>query len=315
MKAGAVGICAAKLSEAEVLVKLGFKGVLVTGPVVPRQKIERLLNVLAEDPSLILIIDDLHNAENLDKALAGRQLSLDVLVDIDVGLKRSGAAPEKALELAEKIMDFRSLRLRGIQAYAGQVQHMRPYEVRRRASLDCMKRATEAFHEMRRAGIECEIFTGAGTGTHDIDLDVEDITDLQVGSYAVMDAEYMGIGSKTNRDRFDAFKPALKLLTSVVSGNQRGFVTVDAGLKSLYRDGATPLVRSKDGRELRYDWFGDEYGMIIYPENTASPKPGDVFELVVSHCDPTINQFDHFHITQADEVVDIWPIDLRGKSQ
>jgi D-serine deaminase-like pyridoxal phosphate-dependent protein len=315
MEAGAVGICTAKLSEAEVLVGRGLRGILITGPIVTHQKIERLMNVLTEDPSLILVLDNSQNAEILDKALSSRHLSMDVLVDIDVGLKRTGVAPGKALELAEKISHCASLRLRGIQAYAGQVQHLKPYKARRRASLECMEKATKVFHELGRAGIQCDIFTGAGTGTHDIDLNVNGLTDLQVGSYAVMDAEYIGIGSRDNLEKFEVFKPALTLLTSVVSANHNDFVTVDAGLKALYKDGASPMVLTPAGSRLRYEWFGDEYGMIIYQENSSAPKVGAVIELVVSHCDPTINQFDHFYVIQADEVVDIWPIDLRGKSQ
>ena len=315
METGAVGLCTAKLSEAEVLVNRGFKGVLITGPVVTSQKIKRLSACLKTDPSLMPVVDNLANCELLNNILSELHLTINVLLDVDVGLERTGVAPDRALEFARKISAFSALRLRGIQAYAGQVQHIKSYKDRRQASLECMQQAADVFHQLRQAGFQCDIFSGGGTGTYDIDIMLPELTDLQVGSYALMDAEYLGIGSANEPGRFNTFRPALSLLTTVVSVNQKNFVTVDAGLKSLYKHGATPLVLDSNKPGLRYDWFGDEYGKIYFPEKTGGPKLGAVLELVVSHCDPTINQFDWFYVTQQDQVVDSWPIDLRGKSR
>ncbi len=92
-------------------------------------------------------------------------------------------------------------------------------------------------------------------------------------------------------------------------------MTIDAGLKSLYKDGARPRIITPGYQGLQYDWFGDEHGRLSYDEQANRPQLGTVLALIVSHCDPTVNQFDHYHVTQDDRVVDIWPIDLRGKSQ
>jgi D-serine deaminase-like pyridoxal phosphate-dependent protein len=135
----------------------------------------------------------------------------------------------------------------------------------------------------------CTIFSGTGTGTYDIDIQIAELTELQVGSYAVMDAEYINIGAQDDPSRFSAFKPAPTLLTTVVSVNQPEFVTVDAGLKSLYRHGGLPFVVSPEFTDLRYDWFGDEYGKLSCAENGNLPR--------------------------REKVIDRWPIDLRGKSQ
>jgi len=144
---------------------------------------------------------------------------------------------------------------------------------------------------------------------------IPELTDLQVGSYTVMDADYLGIGSSGNPSRFDRFPPALTLLTTVISKNHPGFVTVDAGLKALYKDGKTPYVLNQPQPGLLYEWRGDEHGKITLPERSASPELGTVFELVVSHCDPTVNLFDFFYVTRGEKVVDIWPIDMRGRCQ
>ncbi len=98
----------------------------------------------------------------------------------------------------------------------------------------------------------------------------------------------------------------------MVSANHPGFVTVDAGLKALYRDGGVPRVVRPRG-DLVYDWFGDEYGRVSVPDEGVRLKPGDTVELVVSHCDPTINMFDRYFVIRDRRVADIWEIDLRGK--
>ena len=123
----------------------------------------------------------------------------------------------------------------------------------------------------------------------------------------------MSVPPAADRGRFAAFQPALSLLSRVVSRNHDGFVTIDAGLKALYRDGAVPLVLSHPG--ANYDWFGDEHGKLTLTPGTAKPALGELVELSVSHCDPTINLFDRFHVVQAGVVVDCWDIDLRGKAQ
>jgi D-serine deaminase-like pyridoxal phosphate-dependent protein len=311
--AGAVGLCVAKLSEAEALIDRGLRGVLVTGPVVTPQKINRLLDVVEKDPSLMVVVDHIQNIQALQKAALSKGLIVPVLLDVDIGLHRTGETPARMLELAARIADQSALCLKGIQAYAGHVQHMKNHALRRQASLESFQPAMDMLHQIRRAGIPCEIVSGGGTGTFDIDTAIPEFTELQAGSYVFMDAEYLEVGSADQAERFTEFLPALTLLTTVVSVNQKDFVTVDAGLKALYKDGASPIVRHPSGQRLRYDWFGDEYGKISFDPGSAGPSLGGRIELIVSHCDPTVNLFDSLFVTQNDRVVDVWPVDLRGK--
>ena len=271
MEAGAIGICAAKVSEAEALVKAGLGGILITGPVPTPGKIKRLVEILAVDPSLMMVVDHREGVNLLDAALGERGLSMDVLLDVDVGLHRTGVKPAQALELADDILSRENLRLRGIQAYAGQVQHIRSYDDRKTASHQCLQKAVTLFHELQKKTEACTIFSTSGTGTFDIDLSVPEVTELQAGSYACMDVEYLDIGSAENDLQFTSFGPALRLLTTVVSTNQRGFVTVDAGLKSLYRDGGTPKIIGSESSGMTYNWFGDEYGMVTCPDQIEIP--------------------------------------------
>jgi D-serine deaminase-like pyridoxal phosphate-dependent protein len=176
-----------------------------------------------------------------------------------------------------------------------------------------MEKAATVVRQLKEKGLPCEVFTGSGTGTCEIDGRIPELTDLQAGSYTMMDAEYLAIGSSENPARFERFPPALTLLTSVINTNHADHVTVDAGLKALYRDGATPYVLNSASADLKYEWRGDEHGQIKFPAGSVRFELGDVLELVVSHCDPTVNLFDVLYISRNDRITDIWPIDMRGK--
>jgi len=312
---GAVGVCAAKVSEAEALVEAGMSGVLITGPVAGREKVDRLVSLLGRAPFMMAVVDHPSGIELLESRLAEKGQRLDVLLDIDVGHRRTGVPPGRAMGLAERILSCSHLRLRGVQAYAGHVQHIPRYQDRRSASRESLRQAAAVFKPLQAREESCTIFSASGTGTARIDLAVPELTELQAGSYALMDAEYLAIESADGSDAAD-YRPALTMLTTVVSGPHGRQVTVDAGLKALYRDGGRPRVLNPEYAGLQYDWFGDEYGKLSAPDRVSLlPEPGTVLELVVSHCDPTVNLFDCFHITRAGKVVDVWPIDLRGRCQ
>lgn len=312
---GAIGICAAKISEAEALVDAGMSGVLITGPVAGREKVNRLVSLLGRAPFLMAVVDNPAGIELLENRLADKGQRLDVLLDIDIGHRRTGAPPGQAMDLVGRILASKSLRLRGIQAYAGHVQHIPRYEDRRSASREGLRQAAAVFKQVQARDDTCTIFSASGTGTATIDLAVPELTELQAGSYALMDAEYLAIESTDGSDAPD-YHPALTMLTTVVSGPHGRQVTVDAGLKALYRDGGRPRVLNPEYAKLQYDWFGDEYGKLAAPGRVALlPELGAVLELVVSHCDPTVNLFDCYYIARAGKVVDVWPIDLRGRCQ
>lgn len=312
---GCAGICVAKVGEAEGLIESGIRGILITSPVVTDQKIERLMDGLTQDPDLMVVVDNAENARQLSASAQQRGLKLGVLVDLDPGNGRTGAAYSEGLSLGRLIASLPGLQLRGIQCYAGQIQHIKNFEERYWKSLEWMKKGAEVVQEFRKNGLPCEIFTGSGTGTAEIDCHLPELTDLQTGSYILMDAEYIHIGSAQDPRRFTKFPPALTLLTTVISANHPNFVTVDAGLKALYHHGEAPVILNAPEGDYRYDWWGDEHGKILFSDPGKKPKLGQVLELVVSHCDPTVNLFDQFYITRNDKVTDVWPIDLRGKCQ
>ena len=307
---GAVGICVAKVSEAYGLARAGIKSILITSPVVTTEKINTLLEVLRLSPDTMLVIDNLDNAAMLNGALKDNGLKLDILLDIDGGIARTGVALDNAVAIAKKLNEFSHVRFKGIQCYAGHLQHIADLSARRLASKAILEQVGKIEQQLCSEGIDCQIQTGSGTGTFELDAEIDTVTEIQPGSYTVMDQEYSNIEYKSCK-----FKTAMTLLTSVISTNSTSHVTVDAGTKTLYQVATMPRVVSHQGLNYSWDGFGDEHGKITADSGVALPQLGEVLELVVGHCDPTINLFDYFYITENDIVVDRWKIDLRGKSQ
>lgn len=316
MEYGSIGLSVAKISEAEMLIDKGMRNLLITSPLVTMNKINRFIRCVERAPETMVVVDNERNIVDLNEAAQKLGQKINILIDLDPGIGRTGIKFEQALSFANKIQELEFLNLAGIQCYAGNLQHITSYNERKQASLTIMKGAGEVVEALRSSGFSCPILTGTGTGTYDIDIHAPEVTEIQPGSYTVMDVEYAAIGSSTNPGSFGTFGHAMTLLTTVISSNRSEHVTVDAGTKSIYMDLVhKPRIISHQG--LHYDWggFGDEHGKITCDSVVALPNNGEVIELIVPHCDPTINLYDQFFIVERERVIDVWDIDLRGKNQ
>ena len=311
---GAVGVCAAKVSEAEVMVDAGIENVLITSPVATPEKIRRIVSLAARTPGLQVVIDRPQNAQDFDEAAAAAGLTLRVLIGLDTGTRRTGSAlGEPALKLARTVGRLRNLQLDGLQAYAGHVMHAKGYESRKQRSIDTISRCLETRLLLEREGFEIGVFTGGGTGTFDIDSGIEGMTDLQVGSYLFMDVQYRAIGD-ADSDVFDAFEPSLFVLATAISQPVADRITVDAGYKAFANErNSKPEFRRLEG--LKYYYGGDEHGIVIFTTDARPLQLGDKAQLIISHCDPTVNLYDYYHIVQDGRVKQLWPISARGCSQ
>jgi D-serine deaminase-like pyridoxal phosphate-dependent protein len=312
--AGAVGVCCAKIGEAEVVVDAGVVGVLITSPVAAPAAIERLAALAARAERLMAVVDDPRVARAIDSALAQRAAMLDVVIDIDPGIRRTGvASPEAAVELARTIAECRQLRLRGVQFYCGMQQHIAEFAARRAAIEERTAYLRNVIAALADAGFTPEIVTGSGTGTHAIDLDLGVFTELQAGSYVFMDTQYLDCD--LDGSGAPPFETALAVDSRVVSANHAGLVTIDAGFKSLSTDGGAPRVAQGAPAEAMFAFMGDEHGALIAPDIGKRLRPGDAVILVVPHCDPTVNLYDNYHVIQDGTLVDIWPVSARGRAR
>lgn len=312
---GAVGVCCAKIGEAEALSEGGVTGILITSPVAAPRAIERLAVLAARADGLIAVVDHPEVAARIDTALAAAEARLDVIIDIDPGIARTGvASADAAVALAEVISASPNLAYRGVQFYCGSQQHIESYADRRAAIVERTAYLQSVIAALADAGFAPEIITGSGTGTHRIDLDLGVFTELQAGSYVFMDKQYLDC-DLTGEGGDPPFEVSLSVDARVVSANHSGLVTVDAGYKSLSTDGGVAVVQRGAPETAFFAFMGDEHAALISPGIGMQLAPGDPVSLTVPHCDPTVNLYDNYHVVQGDTLIDIWPVSARGRAR
>ncbi len=311
--AGALGVACAKLGEAEVMARAGVRGLLVTTEVVATQAIARLMRLLGEAPDTMIVVDNAENVAALARAARAAGRVVNVLVDVEVGGRRTGVAPgEPALALARAVVAERGLALRGLQGYAGQCAHVMGWKARRDASLAAMAPLMETRRLLEAAGLPVEIVAGGSTGTHDIDVELPGLTELQSGSYCVMDLDYRRIGGR-QAQALTEFEMALTVVATVVSVPATDRAMVDAGLKAFSTDKPFP-PEAVERPGVEYGFAGDEHGRLAIVDPSRAPRLGDRIEFFPPHCDPTMNLYDRIHAVRGRQVEAVWDIAARGRS-
>ncbi|MDH3711903.1 MAG: DSD1 family PLP-dependent enzyme [Cyclobacteriaceae bacterium] len=312
MKQGAVGICAAKVSEAEVMFESGLRDILITSPVVTEDKIKRVMALANQSEQVRLVVDREDNVADLNEAAKAAGINLSIMIELRMGWIRTGVEHGKpAWDLNKSIDQSSNLRFYGIQAYAGPVQHIKGFENRKRASEMVLAPAQQMKKELLGAGYQVEALSVGGTGTYSVDANLEGVTDIQAGSYLFMDVDYRIIGGE-GQDLYTDFEPSLFVLSTAISQPMPGSITIDAGSKSFSKD---KMPQLKDISGMEYSFAGDEHGILTFKDPSREIKVGDKVLLLTSHCDPTINLYDNYYIYNGEEVEGIWPVAGRGKSQ
>ena len=311
---GSVGICTAKISEAEVMFEHGIEQILMTTVNVTPRKIRRAMRLRKRYESFTQAVDTAANARDLSAAATEAGVVADIVVDIDPGGHRTGiTAGAPALELAQLVDTLPGLRLRGLLCYDGGAQHVTGFADRRRRALGSLEAAAETAVQMTRAGLDTGIFSGGGTGTYNIDHETSGLTDVQVGSYVFMDAQYLAIGGAEDPEVYTDFETALTVLTTVLNAQYAGRATTDAGAKANTINRPWPVIAGETG--MTYTAGSDEFGTIRYEANASRVYAvGDKLDLIVSHCDPVVNLYDQLYGVRGDTVEVVWPIAGRGKS-
>ncbi len=312
LAAGAVGICCAKLGEAEALTESGeIASVLITSPVVSAPAIARLAALHERIADLMVVVDHPDNVRALAAAFSADR-PLGVMIDIDPGIHRTGVGSlDAALTLASDIAAHSSLSFKGLQYYCGIHQHIAAYADRRTAIEERTAYLSSIVTALETAGTPAAIVSGGGTGTHRIDGDLGVFTELQVGSYVFMDRQYAECD--LGGDGGQLYETALVVDARVVSANMPGMVTIDAGYKAFATDGGSPVVVAGAPEGAAYRFMGDEHGA-IFPAGEGR-RLADVVSLQVPHCDPTVNLYDAYHVVRGNTLIDIWPVTARGRSR
>ena len=309
---GSVGICTAKVGEAVAMYEHGIDEILMTTINATLFKITRAMNLRRQCSGFIQATDTPGNARDLSAAAEALGIVADVVVDIDSGGHRTGVTPgQPALELAQLVDQLPGLRLQGMLCYDGGSQHVKGFDTRRARTLERLVPATQTYDLMQRSGLNTGIFSGGGTGTYNIDHETRGLTDIQVGSYVFMDAQYLAIGG-SGSDLYSDFDTSLTILTTVLNAQYEGRVTTDAGAKACTINQPWPIVKGETG--MSYTSGSDEFGTLRYDDPSRTYKLGDKLELIVSHCDPVVNLYDQMYAVRNDRVEAVWRIAARGMS-
>ncbi|KNG84902.1 metal-activated pyridoxal enzyme [Aspergillus nomiae NRRL 13137] len=292
---------------AQKLAAAGAKGCCVA-KIIGEPKVKRLVELFKKHKNIRIVVDSEVGATAINNALAQAGIAepISVLVDLDVGLHRTGVAnAQAALTLARHISSLRHLRLIGVQGYEGHLQHLHSWEDRKQQCLESMKILTDTATLLRNEGFNIEVVTTGGTGTVEFCAAVPGVTELQPGSFIFMDTDYRNaVGT--------FYSNSLTLLSTVISKQGERTVTIDTGLKSLTTDSG--LAECKDPR-YTHENLGDEHGSLSWEEGTPNLAVGDRVEMIPSHIDPTINLHDFYYAHRNGIVEEIWRVDSRGKVQ
>jgi D-serine deaminase-like pyridoxal phosphate-dependent protein len=308
IEAGAVGISCATVAEMEAFARLGVSGLLLTTPVADRPKLARLA-AIADEIDIAIVVDHADQVLVLHELLDTDSRAIQVLIDIDVGQRRTGVVdPSATLALAQLIEATRGMTFGGIQGFAGHVQHIVDPGERKAGAAAVRALLDDHLRVLREAGIQAAIVTGSGTGACGFDI-AGTFTELQVGSYVFMDADYGRLQGEGGGAL--PFEPSLFVLATVTSVNRAGEFTVDAGVKALAFNGPVPelIIGAPEGSTYRFG--GDEHGMITMPESSEPPKLGSRVLLQATHCDPTVNLHAAYQVVGHNGGVETWPVQAR----
>ena len=316
---GAVGLCCQTVGEAERFASAGIADLMVTAPVSPWGWAR-----LAALPGTIAAVVD---SPAQVACAAGSGLAL--FVDIDLGQHRAGVRPADVVALAQAIAGTDGVTLGGVQAYCGHLQHLPDRDARAAAHAETTAALAGVVADLTAAGLPPGQVCGGGTGTAALDLAAGVFTEIEAGSYALMDVEYALAGAPAGEW---PFVPALFLAATVVSAQHAPLVTCDAGLKALYTDGPPARVMAGAAPGSRWHLMGDEHGAIIHPDwiealrtdlagafavhsqPADAPAEGDLVWLQPGHVDPTMALHDAVWVADEDGGLERWPIDARRVS-
>jgi D-serine deaminase-like pyridoxal phosphate-dependent protein len=294
------GLTCATVSEAEAVAAL-CGDILIANEVVGPGKCTRVA-ALARRVEVTIAVDSEAGLERMSDAARRAGVTVGALVDLNVGQTRCGVAPgDDALALARRVDAAPAVVLRGVMGYEGHVVSLpdrAEREARTRLAMDGLVRTARL---LTASGLRCDVVSGGGTGTYDISGRIEGVTEIQAGSYVLMDSDYGRLGLP--------FEDAFWVLGTVVSRPDASRCVVDSGHKATTKDHGLPLVRDLEGASVVA--LNDEHATITLPP-ASRVQVGDRVYLRPSHTDPTINLHDVFYVLDGERVIDVWPIAARG---
>jgi len=286
-KSGHYSFTCATLKEAEGLIKAGLgKDLLLANECVNINSLKHLQKLAEHFESRVMLAVD--SKETIEAAYQSG--FKNVLIDVNVGLPRCGCLIEDSPKLSD-LANKKGLNVLGVMGYEGHAVGLLDKNERIKEVQKSMEILADAHSK-----VGGEIISAGGTGTYDINTLA---TEIQAGSYVFMDSQYQKLGLPFNQ--------ALFVLSTVISVSRQGWAVCDAGLKSLGMDHGNPEIADCEV------WFcSDEHITFSSRSSDLKFKVNDRIKVIPAHVDPTVAYHDRIYLVENEEVLDIWPIDLRG---
>lgn len=299
----AKGIAVAKVGEAEVYAQAGFDDILIANQVIVPNHIERLMK-LNKYTLTRCVVDSKKNISDLSEWAEKLNVELEVLIDIDLGMGRTGVKPgDAALELANFIKSQPGLNLVGLQGYEGHLTPQTDYELRKEQTQEAMHELIATRDLINNNGFSIDYLSVSGSGTFMFSAKVDGITEIQPGTYVFGDEHIKRVVPE--------FKTAVTVLGTVQSSTGKRLFTLDAGTKAFPTGDGRPEFKGLHRANFRV--ITEEHSQI-----KTSPKDqlniGDKVELIPAHVCPTVNIYDYIHVVKNGEHIGKWPILARGKN-
>ncbi|HXI39644.1 MAG TPA: alanine racemase [Bryobacteraceae bacterium] len=298
MERGAIGITCARLWQAERLASFGIRDILIANEIAGESPIDRFVELSREVPVLVAV-DHPKVVADMARLARNRKTEVNVLVDVDLGLKRCGTAPgEPAAALARTVVES-GLKFRGLMGYEGHLQPLLPGPDKERAVTDAMDALARTRTLIELAGIPVGIVSCGGTGDYSIAGAYAGVTENQAGSYLLMDTWYAPFAPD--------FKVALSVLSTVISKTDSERLVVDAGCKVISGERGLPSVKEITGLKLKA--LHAEHAPIAIEDPAVDIDVGDKIEITVQYHDGTINLHRRMYGVRSGEVERIFTIE------
>jgi D-serine deaminase-like pyridoxal phosphate-dependent protein len=305
LAAGGHGVTCAKLGEAEHLADEGLDHFLVANEIYGDLKWDRLAR-LAQRVEVMVGVDSAEAVRGMGRAARAAGTEVGVLVDVNSGLNRCGVAPgAPALELARRVAEEPGLSLRGVMAYEGHVMGLGEEE-KRAAAQAALGPVIESAEQIRADGLPVPIVSAGGTGTFLATSRLPGITELQCGTYAVMDILFHEQGGAP-------FEYAVTVLTTVISRPTPSRAVTDAGKKGIHASFGWARPVNLPGAKLT--GLHSEHGILELEGEAQNLPHGAKVEFIPFYVEGTINLHDRMYVLQNDRVVDVWEVSGRDHSR
>lgn len=296
IRAGAIGMTCATLREAEILIEHGIPSILVANEIAGQEKPERLAD-LAGKASVMVCVDNCTSIRDLAAAQRNRKSQIDVLVDLDIGLNRCGVVPgQAALDLARCAVEH-GLAVRGIMGYDGHLQAVPPSPERDEIVRQGSRAIVASAELLERAGIPAPIRSTGGTGTYAVSGDYPGITEIQAGSYLLMDTIYVNRGAP--------FQRSLTVLATVIS-TRGGHAVLDCGVKAISGERGLPTLKNLPGARL--SGLHAEHAIVELDAQASALTAGQKVEVWVNYSDATVNLHSTMYGVRNGELEETLPI-------